>query len=199
MEIGRRGARRLVLTTALLGTVLSGGLVWSSSHATFGGTTTSTGNTFASGEVAVSTAGVSGALFSASQLAPGPPRAACLDVVYTGDVAADVRLLVRYRDVLGVPDDGLAPFVEVTVEETVQGAGTACAARTPAGPALFAGASFDDLVAHHGAFATGLGSWRPSGSAPETRHYRVTYRIADDNAGQDLSLGVDFLWEARSA
>ncbi|GIG27511.1 hypothetical protein Cma02nite_01110 [Cellulomonas marina] len=54
------------------------------------------------------------------------------------------------------------------------------------------------LVAAHDRYATGLGTWRAGPGGTTTRTYKVSYRLADDNAAQGRNVLVDLRWEAQS-
>lgn len=106
--------------------------MWQTATATGGHETRNEGNTFAAGGVALSTPGTTSALLTFDGLVPGQPRSSCIDVAYDGDLPAQVRLHAAFRSTAAGPDDSLASYVDVVVEETGEGAGTPCAVRRAA-------------------------------------------------------------------
>lgn len=171
-----------------VGFLLSGALVWQASYAAFTATTENTGNTWQAGTVALSDNDAGSALFTATGLVPGSTGERCIEVFYTGDVAAEVRLYATPG-----PNTALAPYLTMEVEYgTAQDAG--CSGWVQGGILFNDRAS--ELSTHSG-FTTGLGSWTPAGSA--TRWYRFAYELVDDNEAQGDSLDLSFTWEAQSS
>jgi hypothetical protein len=184
--------RRTFLVLAVpVGLLLSGLLVWQASHAAFSATTTNDGNSWAAGEVVI-TSDRATALFQAPDLAPGDSDAQCVRVTYSGTLDADVRLYGAYVD----GDSGLASYLEFDVE---QGTGTAanCDDFSP-GTAASATGTLADFVTTHTNFANGLGGWNPTPNT--TRTYRFSYELPSDvgNDAQGKSAKATFTWEARN-
>jgi hypothetical protein len=184
--------RRTFLVLAIpVGLLLSGLLVWQASHAAFSDTTTNPGNSWAAGEVII-TSDRATALFEAPNLAPGDGGAQCVRVTYSGTLDADVRLYGAYVG----GDSGLAPYLDFDVE---QGTGTAadCSDFT-AGTSASATGTLASFVTTHTNFANGLGGWSPAPNT--TRTYRFTYELPHgvSNDAQGESATASFTWEARN-
>lgn len=189
---GGRGlrTRRLVTAAGLwVGLVLASFAVWRTSSAAFSASTSNAGNSWAAGTVTIGDNDSGVALFNATALTPGATDSRCIVVSYSGTVAAGVRLYA------GAVAGGLAAYLDLTVEEGTGGGSGSCSTFSPTGT-LFAG-----TLSGFGAqsdFATGVGTWSPLG-AGETRTYRFSYAIQNDNAAQGQTGAANFVWEARSS
>ncbi|MGK5682218.1 hypothetical protein [Actinoplanes sp. URMC 104] len=117
------------------------------------------------------------ALFEARQLVPGHTVSNCLSITGGGRNGREVRLSAT--DLTGTLVSGLNLRVEVGV----------------GGCAVFTGRTVFDgpLTALAAAGATGVTTgWAPV--ARETRTYRLTVRVADDNRFQHATAGATFSW-----
>lgn len=180
--------KTLIAAAVPVGFLLSGALVWQASYAAFTATTENTGNSWQAGTVVLSDNDSGSAMFTATGLVPGSTGARCIQVSYTGNVAAGVRLFGAY----GASTD-LADNLTLTVE---QGTATAndCTNWTAAGT-LYSGQA-DGFVTAHYDFAHGVDTWAPSASA--TRWYRISYLVQDEDEAQGDALTLNFTWEAQN-
>ncbi len=167
--------------------LLSAGLIYHASSAAFTAATTNANNDWQAGTVALSTDLPATARFSATGLVPGDTDTRCITVRYTGDVTVDVRL---YASVSG----GLGAYLDLTVEQGSGGSQSSCTGFAVAS-VLYSG-TLSGLGSSHGDYAGGLVAWSPTGQ--DTRTYRISYTVQDDNAAQGLSATADFSWEART-
>jgi hypothetical protein len=199
ISLGRPGTRATSiasLAVPVAGLALAVGLVWQSSYSAFSSATENPGNSWAAGSVQLADDDAGIAMFDAEGLAPGDTGDQCITVTSTGSVPSTVRL---YGSGL-TSTNGLASSILLTVEQGSGGtSGGGCTGFTaqPGGSAVYAGTLAGFTAAD---FASGYGSWAPSGSAPQTRTYKVTYTI--DPAAPDAVAGgvagVAFVWEAQS-
>ena len=175
-------AATVLLTTALILTA---------SFAAFSDTTDNSGNTWSAGTVILNDDDSGSAMFIVSDMAPLATVTECIVVTYSGSVLpADVNLY-------GVSGGtGLDVYLDVTVEEGSGGTFASCAGFTPIGPAIFTG-TLTSFAATHTNFATGAGAWNPAAN-PESRTYRFTVTLQDNNAAQGLSATATFTWEAQA-
>jgi len=176
------------------GLLVAAGLVWQASHASLSVTTSNRGNAWQSGTVTLTDDDNGVALFTGSgpDMAPGTGPARCIEVTYTGDVAADVRLYLPRLDDFG---EQLDTLLTMRIE---MGSGSSCTA-----PGTWRPLSNTTLRATAdtaGTWATGLvpGAWTPTGTRPETRPYRFTPTLAGDNAAQGDEVELDLVWEAHN-
>ena len=170
-------------------------------YSAFISTTSSAGNSFASGTVSIGDDDEGGALLTLNAAKPGDSNAGCIKVTYGGSLDAKVRL---YATVSGA----LAPYVTLTVKRGTDAtpAFKSCTSFTAdATDYIGAGAG----VVYSGALSQFPASWSagiedPTSGAAETwttseKHsYQFVVSVNDDNANQGLSASITFLWEARN-
>lgn len=145
------------------------------------------GNTFSAATVQLSDDDAGSALFVLSDLQRGDSGSECIVVQYDGDLASDVRLYHQ------AGSGTLADYLDLTIEE---GSGASCGVFT--GSTLFDD-SLANFASNHSGFATGVGTFAPSGAA-ETTTYRFTYEIPLDtpNSAGSSTVTATFQWEARA-
>ena len=177
-----------MVTAALVGVVFGLLLVIERSSASFSAGTSATGQV-TSGTVSVTDDDAGVALFDVSGLQPGSTGTRCIAVSYGGNLAADVRLFVS------TTAGALAEAVLLTIEEGTGGTGVSCASFS--GSTVWTG-SLDALAATAVDFASGLGTFAPTGSG-QVRSYRFTYTLdpAVDPGLAGTSASSVFVWEAR--
>jgi hypothetical protein len=192
-------SRRITAAVVPLGIVASGVLVWQSSYAAFTATTTNAGNTFSSGSVVLTDDHQpSTVLFNASALKPNSTASSCIKVTYNGTLAAAVKLYVKAGDLTttGTP---LAPYLTMAVDEGSGSAANCSDFTVPVNAYNPTGAgdltkTLTDLSGKN-TFATGVGSFAPTGAA-QTKTYRITYWVQDNNLAQNAQSTAKFTWEA---
>ncbi|MCU0115524.1 CalY family protein [Curtobacterium poinsettiae] len=178
--------------------VASGVVVSTASYAAFSSTTVNPTNNWTAGSVALSDDDNNTALFTASNLKPGSTGANCITVTSTGSLPSAVKL---YGTNVTTTKD-LAANVNLTVEQGTGGGFGSCSGFTPAatGSSLYSGTVAGFGVASTN-YATGVGSWTPTGTASETRVYRVTYTVSSTapNTVQGGTAALGFTWEAQNS
>jgi len=190
----RAATRRIAVPVAITsGLVLSGAIVWHTSYAAFTSTTSNDTNTLQAGNVDITDTDGGTAMFTSTQLKPGSTDTQCVTVNYNGDLASDVTLTAAYTDGTAASTD-LAPYLDFTVEE-VDTAG-ACNVATQVTEFNAAATTLADKVTVMAAPGISLG-WTPSSS--DTKRYRFTYTLQDDNNAQSKSASVDFTWTATNS
>ena len=174
-------AATVLLTTALILTA---------SFAAFSDTTDNSGNTWSAGTVVLTDDDAGSAMFIVSDMAPLATVTECIVVTYSGSLLpADVNLY-------GVSGGtGLDVYLDVTVEEGSGGIFGNCAGFTPTST-IFTG-TLTSFAATHTNFATGAGAWNPAAN-PESRTYRFTVTLQDNNLAQGLNATATFTWEAQA-
>ena len=189
----RRGAW-VVLAGLVVGVLGSGTLVWQGTNAAFTASTSNGANAWSSGTVALSDDDTSAALFSAGPVVPGDTGTRCIAVTYGGDIAATVRFYATSAA------GSLGQYLDLVVEQgagagNVGGAGS-CAGFS--GTSIWSG-TLDALASTATDFATGLGTWAPTG-AGQTTVYRITWTVAPSagDALQGTAATASFVWEAQS-
>lgn len=192
---GEGGRRRTTLIALPLALVASSGLVYQASNAAFTASTSNGSNTWSSGTVLLADDDSSSVMFNATDIKPGSTGIKCINVTYSGTLAGQVRLYVTS------PSGTLGQYLDLTVEEGTgaTGGATLSCSGFSAGSTLSAGGeTLDSFATAHSAFGGGVSAWAPTGASSETRSYRVTYTLQDDNNAQNKSAAATFTWEARN-
>lgn len=185
---------------AVLGVLVASTMVWKASTAAFTASTTNGVNTFSTGTVSLSDSDASTSMFTAPPyIAPGDTGEACIRVTYGGSLTSDVHL---YTAGLSDPD-GLGAHITVTIHEGATSPANAagnfsCTNFTPAGAAIGSG-TLASLGANTIDFASGFGTWAPSGAA-QTKDYRFSWTFSSSapDTVQNASVSIGFVWEAQS-
>jgi hypothetical protein len=128
------------------------------------------------------------ALFSAAGLSPGQVQAACVGLTAGGsaDPTTEVGLTAD------VAPGGLAPFLQVWVEEGGVPAGGSCGSFS--GALVWSGTLAGFPATGTAGIATG---WRPALTGHSV--YRFTVRVLDDPRAQDLRTSATFRWSFTEA
>jgi hypothetical protein len=196
MKLRQVNKKRLVaLAAAPVALLASGGMVWAASYSAFSATTVNPTSNWTAGTVALSDDDSNTALFTASNLKPGATGTKCIAVTSTGSLASTVKL---YGTAYSTTN-ALSSNVNLKVEEGT-GATTASCTSFVAGSTLY-----DGTMAAFGtgrtSFATGVGSWAPTGSASETKSYKVTYTLSTStpDSAQGGTAALGFTWESQNS
>ena len=175
--------------------VASGALVWQSSYSAFSASTSNPDSNWTAGSVALSDDDNNTAMFSAGALKPGATGSKCIAVTSNGTLPATVKLYgTSYATT-----NGLAPNINLVVEEGTGATSGSCAGFT-GGSTVYSGALSAFGTTKTG-FATGVGSWAPTGTGSETKSYKITYTLSastpDSAQGGTATLG--FTWESQNS
>jgi hypothetical protein len=190
-----RTAGWLAIPLALLA---SGLIVSQASYSAFSSVTTNPASNWTAGSVVLSDDDAGGALFAVTGLKPGSTGTKCLAVTSTGSLAS----LVRMYGTAATTTNALSSSITLTVVQGTGGSFGSCTAFVP----LATGSSvYSGSLAQFGAtatnYSTGLGSWAPTGAAPETRVFKITYTVdaAAPNTSQNGTAAITFSWEAQNS
>lgn len=191
--------RRSVTTMLVIG--VAGLLAGAGSYAVFTATTGNTGNSFASGTVAIQDNDSNTAMLALANAKPGDADTSCIRIEYTGSLDSTVRL---YGSVSG----SLASYLTLTVTRGTDSSPSfdSCANFTPdATDYIGAGNGVvysGPLSSFPASYAAGIVD--PTSGSPETwsqseaHSYRFVVTLQDDNAAQGLTGNASFTWEARN-
>jgi len=182
-----------------LSLLLVGFLVVTGSRAAFTDTTDNTGNSWATGTVALSDDDTTLAMFNASGLKADDVIENCLRVTYDGTLDSDVELyaagltgtLGTYLDLQIEIGDGGSFASTATAAGTVPCSGFVADVGGP----IYSG-TLASFAAARTDFGSGVGTWGPS--AGEFKTYRFLVTVQDDNDAQGLAAGLGFVWEAQN-
>lgn len=198
----RRATRRLSATPFLVlavvaGLVASAVLIWHASFAAFTATTSNSNNQWSSGTVTLSDDDTNQAMFSATGLKPGSTGSHCITVQYGGSLPAAVKLYIAPGGLTHSAGSSpyLSDYLTITVEEGSGGNFGSCTGFTPSTTIINA-VHLTTIASTYTNFATGAGTWAPSGAANKV--YRFTYTL-DASAPNTVAGQTDtatFTWEA---
>ena len=178
--------------------VASGVVVSTASYSAFSATTVNPTSNWTAGSVALTDDDNNTALFNATGLKPGSTGANCITVTSTGTLPSTVKLYGTNA----ATTNALASNINLTVEQGTGGGFGSCTGFTPAATS---GNLYTGTVAGFGSastnFATGLGTWAPTGSGSESRVYRFTYTVSSTapNTVQGGTAALGFTWEAQNS
>jgi hypothetical protein len=196
MSVRSLTRKQVVAGAAIPAAVLiSGAMVWQSSYSAFSDTTSNPTSNWATGTVALADDDSNTAMFTAPNLKPGATGTKCIAVTSTGSLPATVKLYGTSYSTT----NALATYLNLKVEEGTGATTGSCAGFTGASTA------YDGTLAAFGtsktSFATGVGTWAPTGSGTETKSYRVTYTLSastpDSAQGGAVTLGLT--WESQNS
>lgn len=194
----RRHARLLTAGVVIAGLGASAAIVWQASYSAFSATTANPANNWSAGTVALSNDGSNTAMFTATNLKPGSTDTKCIAVTSTGSLASAVKLYGTNSSTT----NALSSSINLTITQGNGGGSTGCTGFTPlsSGSSVYSGtlAGFASTATN---YATGLGSWTPTGSASDTRVYQFTYTLdaATPNSAQGGTAAIGFTWEAQNS
>jgi hypothetical protein len=193
-----RSARLAGAVAALAGVAGCAAVVWHASYAAFSATTANPTNTWAAGTVALSDDDSNTAMFTAANLKPAATGTKCIAVTSTGTLPSAVKLY----GTAPTSTNGLAGYLNLTVTQGTGGGSGSCTGFTPlgSGASVYTGtlAAFGSTAT---SYATGLGSWTPTGTGSETRVFQFTYTLdpATPNTAQGGTAAIGFTWEAQNS
>lgn len=190
----RRGVWNLL--AVVLGILVSGAVVLTTSRAAFSDTTANSANSFTTGTVDLIDDDSGSAAFTVTNMVPGGSVTRCILVTYQGTVPNPGA--VRFYSG-GLTDSGtLGSHLNLTVEEGTGGDFTSCTGFTPS--ATIESATLTQFNIDHTNYSNGAGAWDPS-STPESRTYRITVQLSSsapsNQQGQSVT-GLVFTWETQS-
>lgn len=191
-----RVATLAVIPAALLA---AGVAVSTASYSAFSATSSDDANNWSMGSVALSNDASNGALFAASNLKPGSTGTNCIAVTSTGSLPSAVKLYATNVQ----QTKALASYVTLQVKQGSGGGYGTCNGFTAAAGSegLLYNDSLASFASTRTSYATGVGTWKPTGDKSETKTYQITYTVSSDAPaslmGATASLG--FTWEAQNS
>ena len=176
----------------------SAALVWHASYSAFSATTVNPTNNWATGTVVLTDDDTNSAMFSVTTLKPGSTGSKCIAVTSTGSLPSTVKLY----GTAPATTNGLSTYINLVVTQGTGATSSSCSGFSPlgAGSNVFTGtlASFGVGAT---SFASGLGTWAPTGSASETRVFMFDYTVdaSSPNSTQNGTASISFTWEAQNS
>ncbi len=194
----RSHARAITLGALATGLVASGAMVWGASYSAFSATTSNPTNNWSAGTVALTDDDTNTAMFNATNLTPGATDSKCIAVTSTGSVASAVKLYATNP----ATSKDLASSLNLTITQGTGGKFGSCTGFTALGTGapVYTG-TLASLGTSATNYSTGLGTWAPTGTASETRVYKVTYTLDANtpNSAQGGTASVGLTWEAQNS
>ncbi|MFJ7288137.1 hypothetical protein ACQXVK_02655 [Curtobacterium sp. AB451] len=193
-----RAARLAAWIAVPAALVASGVVVSTASYSAFSATTVNPTSNWSAGTVALTDDDNNTALFTATGLKPGSTGTNCITVTSTGTLPSTVKLYGTNP----ATTNALATNINLTVEQGTGGGFGSCTGFTPASTS---GTLYSGTVGGFGSastnFASGVGTWAPTGSGSESRVFRFTYTVSSTapNTVQGGTAALGFTWEAQNS
>jgi hypothetical protein len=195
----RRNARLVTVGAVVAGLAASGALVWHASYSAFAATTSNPTSNWSAGTVALSNDAPSNtAMFAATNLKPGSTGTKCIAVTSAGSLPSAVKLYGTNP----ATTNSLSSSINLSITQGTGGGFGSCTGFTAlqTGSSVYSGtlAAFGTSATN---YATGVGSWTPTGSGSETRVYQITYTLdpATPNTAQGGTASIGLTWEAQNS
>ena len=147
------------------------------------------------GTVSLTASSPAGTSLSMSDVRPGSRTLLCVDVAYTGNLAASVKLYATdYVDSDAVSGPG--QLTDVIVMSIYQANSGSCTTGINSSTTVFTG-TLDDFATTATSYGSGVGSWNPSAGG-SVQAYQIGFLVRGDDAAQGDAAGVNLRWEAQS-
>ncbi|TVT47911.1 hypothetical protein FNH05_18445 [Amycolatopsis rhizosphaerae] len=176
-----------------LGLLLSGALVWGATDADWSGSTSNSGNTWASGSLGLANDSRV-PMFRIEDMRPGDTGSNCIRIKSNADFPTALKL---YSNSPNWPSN-FQSFVSLKIEVGSGGTFGDCTGFTPNATAF--DGTLDQFVALHTDFRTGVGPWKLPGKPPNALSFRFAWRFSPQAPNSSQSVSTDeatFTWEAR--
>ncbi|MEX5303722.1 hypothetical protein [Kocuria sabuli] len=195
-------ARKIAgLSAAPVAVLVAGVLVWQGSTAAFTATTRNAGNSWATGQVALTDDDAGRAGFTVESLVPGQTGSKCIEVTSNSTVAGEVRAYVQN---LSGSATGLEDRIRLQVERGTGGSFNSCEGFTPV-PGALPAQPLSTLAQVNRDYATGGAVWDTEGRVGESSTYRGTWTFdtsgmtqSQIDALQGSRVSIDLVWELQS-
>ena len=194
----RRFAKIASLVAVPAAIAVSGLVVSQASYSAYSASTENPTSNWASGTVALSDDDDNTAAFRVADLEPGSTRTRCIAVTSTGSLPSSVKLYATNQ----ATTNDLAAHMRLTITQGTGGSFGGCAGFTPLarGARLYDG-TLEGFGSTATSYASGLGSWSPTGQADETRTFRLVYSVDADapDSTQGGTVTGGLTWEAQNS
>jgi hypothetical protein len=177
---------------------VSGLVVAQASSSAYSATTVSPTSNWASGTVALTDDDANAAAFTVTNARPGSSGSRCLVVTSSGTLPSQVRIYGAN----GTGATNLGAYLDLTITQGTGGSFGSCTGFTPlaSGAEVFHGNLVTFGTTRTG-YANGVGGWNPTGAAPESRTYKLSYVISPDAPNDTMggTAGGDIVFEAQNS
>jgi len=193
-----RSARVVTALAGLAGLGASAAVVWHASYSAFSATTSNPTSHWAAGDVVIGDDDSDTAMFSVNNLEPSGTGTTCIAVTSTGSLASTVKLYGTNASTT----NGLSSYINLTVTQGTGGGFGSCTgfSALATGSSVYSG-TLSAFASGSTDFASGLGSWAPTGSGSETRVFQFSYTVdpSAPNSTQGGTAAIGFTWEAQNS
>jgi hypothetical protein len=183
-----------------IGLFLSGLLVWNASNAAFTATTSSGGNQWRAGTVALTSDANGQPMFNVSNIKPGDTGQRCIAITSTSNFATAVKL---YGSESAPPTNDIDPYINLTIEKGTGGSFSSCTGFTPTASAPGYTGTLENFLLTNTNYSNGIGPWPLTGaSPPETMTFRFNWTFsttAPNTAQNGTTASITFIWEAQQS
>jgi predicted ribosomally synthesized peptide with SipW-like signal peptide len=172
-------------------------LVGQASYASFTSKVSNSGNTLSVGTVTLADDDSGSVLLNLTNLKPGSAGSRCIAVTSTGTLPSSVKLYATDSSTT----KGLGAYVTLTVTQGTGASFGSCSGFTAlgSGSAVYSGTASAFTSAATG-YGSGVGSWAPTGSGPETRSFQFAYAVSSTtpDSAQGGTAAFGLTWEAQN-
>jgi hypothetical protein len=179
----------------LSGVIGSGAMVWRASEAAFSGTTNNPTNNWTAGTVSLTDDDSNSAMFTVTNMSPVAPNNTgnkCIEVKYTGSVMPSTPVKLYAGALTGT----LGTYLNLTIETAAAGTFASCTGFTSP-TTIQTSTTIAAFAAARTNYTNGLSTgWTPV-ATNETRAFRFTWTLQDNNSAQGLTCGLPFTWEVQ--
>jgi hypothetical protein len=204
-ESTRRTA--VVAAAVVVGLIGGGGLVLRGTEAVFSAEVTNGSNSWNTGTVAISTDLTGTAMFDSAvgkdgKMIPGQTLTKCIEVTYSGDVAATINLYTSASSETPVGGLITGAATEALDIEINEGSGTpaadaACTGFT-AGTDIQAPGKLSAFTAKS-TYASGISNWAAPATGTRKKMYRFKVTLPSTSTQMGAGATATFKWEAKTA
>lgn len=186
---------KLQIAAAVASLLMVSLFVVRASSAAFSAQTVNPSNSWATGSVSLTDddgGGTASAMFKVTGMMPGDTLTKCIAVTYSG--SADPKPVKLFS---AVTNNGLADHLDVTIKEGDGGGYTSCTGFVAT--ATLANAVTLTSFGASNSYATGVGTWDPTGTA-QTKTYQFSVTLGTDtpDSAQGTDAQATFTWETSS-
>lgn len=188
-------AKLAIIPVAL---IASGIVVSQASYSAYSASTTNPTSNWSSGTVNLTDDDSNAALFSASNLKPGSTGTKCIVVTSTGSLASSIKVYATNASTT----KALASSINLNITQGTGGTFGSCSGFAPAASnaTVFSGTA-ETFASTATSYASGVGTWTPTGTANESRTYQVSYTLAASapDSTQGGTAAMALTWEAQNS
>lgn len=203
MKVPSPRARKIAgLSAAPVAVLLAGVLVWQGSTAAFTATTRNSGNSWASGQVALTDNDQGRAAFTVENIVPGDEGQNCITVTSDSTVPGGVR---SYTGGFSPSATGLEDRITLDIARGTGGGFGDCTGFQAAENEQLPPVPMSEAAERFTDYASGGSTWETTGTPGESATYRIRWEFdtagmtqQQINALQGSKTSIDLVWELQT-